>query len=76
MYWPVYVVIYERNQNSATSYRQCTELSVSRSDRSRAVIKHSYDYIDACATVLWLVLKRVRELYFYCKNRKTFYGVK
>jgi len=72
MSWPVHLVIYEWDQNSTTSYTQCTELSVRRSDWSRGVIKHLYDYIDVCAAVLWLVLKRVRELYFYCKNWKTF----
>lgn len=49
--------------NSATSYRQCRELSVSRSDWSRGVIKHLYDYIDACATVLCLVLECVNFIF-------------
>jgi hypothetical protein len=59
---PVDLAIYERDQNSATLCRQCIEMSVSRSGWSRDVVKHLYGRIEACVTVLWLVLKGVCKL--------------
>ena len=63
-----YLLIHLRtDQNCATSYRQCTELSVSRSNWSRGVMKHLYDYIRRCMCCCVMVGVRVRAcVHFIC----------